>query len=204
MKTRTRVAMKLNSLSAEGKVTKAQSIKDAMQSSGNFAASTMPISYPAVQTLITNLHSAVVAADNGTTTDTSHMHEQERILISAFNFIKSYVEMVANNNVDPITIIASAGMQVAINGGQNAVTELTLDATGNGTLQVRVPRLTDEKAFVFESSTDGTTWLEFASSTLTKAELKQQAPGTLVYIRYLAINKTGKSAYSTIKNAIVV
>lgn len=204
MKTRVRVAMKLNSLSAEGKVIKSQSIKDAMQSSGNFAASTMPISYPALQTLITNLHGAVVAADNGTTTDTSHMHEQERILISAFNFIKAYVEMVANNNVDPTTIIISAGMQVAINGGQNAVTELTLDATGNGTLQVRVPRLSDEKAFVFESSTDGTTWLEFASSTITKAELKQQTPGALIYVRYLAISKTGKSAYSNIKNAIVV
>jgi hypothetical protein len=158
MKTRVRVAMKLNSLSAEGKVVKAQSIKDAMQGSGNFAASSMPISYPTLQTLITNLHASVVAADNGTTTDTSHMHEQERILISAFNFIKAYVEMVANNAIDPTTVISSAGMQVAINGGPNAVTELTLDALGNGTLQVRIPRLTDEKAFVFESSTDGTTW----------------------------------------------
>lgn len=204
MKTRVRVAMKLNSLSAEGKVIKAQSIKDAMQTSGNFAASSMPISYPSLQILITNLHSAVVAADNGTTLDTSHMHEQERILISAFNFIKAYVEMVANNAVDPTTIIVSAGMQIAINGGQNAVTELTLDALGNGTLQARIPRLTDEKAFVFEWSTDGTTWTEFASSIITKAELKNQTPGTNIYIRYFAIGKTGKGVYSTIKNAIVV
>jgi hypothetical protein len=204
MKTRVRVAMKLNSLSASGKVIKAQSIKDAMLSSGNFIASSMPIPYPTLQTLITNLHTSVIAADNGTTTDTSHMHEQERILISAFNFIKAYVEMAANNAIDPTTIITSAGMQVAINGGANAVTELTLDAIGNSTLLVRVPRLTDQKAFVFEWSTDGATWLEFASSTITKAELKNQIPGTNIYVRYFAISKTGKSVYSTVKNAIVV
>ena len=204
MKTKVRVAMKLNNLSAEGKVVKAQSIKDAMLSSGNFIASSMPIPYPTLQTLITNLHTSVIAANNGTATDTSHMHEQERILISAFNFIKAYVEMVANNAIDPTTIITSAGMQVAINGGPNAVTELTLDAMGSGTLQVRVPRLTDEKAFVFEWSADGTTWNEFSSSTVTKAELKNQTPGSNVYIRYFAISKTGKSIYSTVKNAIIV
>ena len=204
MKTRVRVAMKLTSLSAQGKTIKAQSIKDAMQSSGNFPATSMPVSYGALQTLITNLHNAVVAADNGTTTDTSYMHEQERILISAFNFIKAYVEMEANNATDPATIITSAGMQVAVNGGQNAVNELTLDAIGGGTLQIRIPRLTDEKAFVFESSTDGTSWTEAIVTTLTKTELKSLAPGSTVYIRYYAISKTGKSVYSTVKNAIII
>jgi hypothetical protein len=204
MKTRVRVAMKLNSLSAQGKTVKAQSIKDAMQSSGNFPAASMPVAYGALQTLITNLHNAVVAADNGTTTDTSFMHEQERILISAFNFIKAFVEMEANNATDPATIITSAGMLVAVNGGQNGVTELTLDAIGSGSLQIRIPRLTDEKAFVFESSTDGTTWLEAITTTLTKTELKSLTPGSTVYIRYYSISKTGKSVYSSIKNTIVV
>ena len=203
MKTRVRVALKLSSLSAEGKVVKAQSIKDSMMASGNFMATSMPISYTVLQTYITNLHNSNIAASNGTSTDVSHMHEQERILVNAFNFIKSFVEMTANNNIAPETIITSAGMQIAINGGQNAVTELTLDALGNGSLQVRVPRLTDEKAYLFESSTDGTTWTEFAASSLTKVELKNQTPGANIYIRFLSINKTGKSAYSQTKNTIV-
>jgi hypothetical protein len=195
----------LSNLPPADKVIKSQSIKDAMQSSGNFLASSMPITYPSIQTIITNLHNATVAASNGTTADTVFMHEQERILVSAFNFLKAHVEMVANNTTNPATIITSAGMQVAINGGNNAVSELTLNATGNGKLQVSVPRQTGEKAFVYEYSVDGgITWLELISSSLTKVTLSNQTPGSSISVRYYAISKTGKSAYSQIKSAIVV
>ena len=181
MTTRYRVAMKFNSLSAQSKVIKAQSIKDSMQNSGNFSASSMPISYPALQTLITNLHNAIVIAENGTTADTSFMHEQERLLVGAFNYLKAHVEMAAYNATDPATLIASAGMQVAVNGGLNAVTELTLDTLGNGTIQMRVPRLANEKAFVFETSADGIAWAEGTSSSLTKASIKNLTPGTTIF-----------------------
>lgn len=204
MKTIKKAALGFNNLTPEGKVLKAQSIKDSMQGSGNFPASSMPITYPAIQTIITNLHNSAVIASNGTTTDTSFMHEQERILVSAFNFLKAHVEFVANNNSDPATIIVSAGMQVAAIGGSNGVSELTLDALGNGILQVRVPRQTDEKAFIYEYSTDGNTWIELASSSLTKVSLSNQTPGANIYVRYLAISKTGKSAYSQAKSAIIV
>jgi hypothetical protein len=164
----------------------------------------MPITYPAIQTIITNLHTAAVAANNGTTTDTSFMHEQERILVSAFNFIKAHVEFVANNATDAATLIVSAGMQVAASGGYNAVSELTLDAIGNGTLQIRVPRQTDQKAFVFEYSVDGASWVDLTSSTLTKVKLANQTPGSNIYVRYYGITKTGKGAYSQSKSAIVL
>ena len=195
----------LSLLSPADKVIKAQNIKDSMQSSGNFLASNMPITYLILQTLITNLHNAIVAATNGTPTDTAYMHEQERMLVSAFNVIKSHVEMVANSNsANAASIITSAGMQVATSGGFNAVSELTLEAIGNGKLQIRVPRQTGEKAFVYENSADGITWTEFASSTITKVTLSNQTPGSTVYIRYYAINKTGKTPYSQTKNAIVL
>ena len=195
----------LTNLSPADKVTLSQSIKDSMQSSGNFPASSMPISYPTLQSCITNLHQAVVAAANGTPTDTAFMHEQERLLVSSFNFIKAHVEYMANiNNTNASSIITSAGMQIASSGGKNAVTDLTLEAIGNGKLQIRVPRQTNEKAFVFESSTDGVTWVEFASNSLTKITLPNQTPGSTVFIRFSAISKTGKSAYSQAKSAIIL
>lgn len=200
-----RIALRLSNLSAADKVTMAQNIKDSMQGSGNFPASTMPISYPTLQNYITNLHQANIAAINGTPTDTAYMHEQEHILVSALNFLKSHVEYVANtNSATTASIIASAGMQIASTGGNNVVSELTLEAIGNGKLQIRVPRQTNEKAFVFESSTDGITWVEFASNSLTKITLSNQALGSTVYVRFAAISKTGKGGYSQPKSAIIV
>ena len=205
MKTIVKAALGFSNLSPSEKVVKGQSIKDDMQNSGNFPASGMPITYPSIQTIITNLHNGTIAATNGTTTDTSVMHEQERILVSAFNFLKAHVEFVANAAIDPATVIISAGMQVATVGGANGVSVLTLDAMGAGKLQVRVPRQTDEKAFLYEYSTDGgTTWLELAYSSLSKVTLANQTPGATIFVRYLSISKTGKSAYSQAKSAIIV
>ena len=200
-----KVFLGLSTLTPSDKVVKAQNIKDSMQSSGNFLASNMPITYLILQSLITNLHNAIVAATNGTPADTAYMHEQERMLVVAFNLIKAHVEMVANaSGSNATSIITSAGMQVAAFGGTNAITELSLTALGNGKVQIRVPRQTGEKAFIFESSADGITWVEFASSTETKVTLSNQTPGSTVYIRYYAINKTGKSAYSQSKSVIAV
>ncbi len=199
-----KAALGLTSLSAEGKVVKTQSIKDAMQSSGNFLDANMPIKYAAIQTIITNTHNAVIAATGGTSADTSFMHEQERILVSAFNFIKAFVERTANSNVNPGMVITSAGMQVAVVGGSSGVTELTLDAIGNGKLQVRVPRGTDEKAFMYEYSTDNTTWQELTASSLTKVTLSNQTPGSTIYVRYYGISKNGKNAYSQAKSLMII
>ena len=69
----------------------------------------MPISCTTLQGFITNLHNANVDVSNDTVTDTSFMHEQERILVSAFNCIKAHVEFVAKNTTDGETVIASAG-----------------------------------------------------------------------------------------------
>ena len=205
MKSIVKAVLGLSNLSPTDKVVKGQSIKDDMQNSGNFPASGMPITYASIQTIITNSHNANIAASNGTATDTSIMHEQERILVSVFNFIKAHVEFVANAAVDPATVIISAGMQVATTGGANAANELTLDALGSGILQVRVPRQTNEKAFVYEYSTDGgTTWLDLVASSLSKVTLTNQSPGVTVSVRYYAISKTGKSAYSAVKSQMIV
>ncbi len=195
----------LSKLSPADKVIKSQNIKDSMQSSGNFLASNMPITYLILQTLITDLHNAIIAAANGTPTDTAYMHEQERMLVNAFNLIKSHVEMVANNNsANAASIITSAGMQVATLGGSNAVSELTLEALGNGKIKIRVPRQTGEKAFIFESSTDNITWTEVLFSSNTTITLSSQIPVSTIYIRYSAISKTGKGASSQSKSVVVL
>ncbi len=195
----------LSKLSPADKVIKSQNIKDSMQSSGNFLASNMPITYLILQTLITDFHNAIIAAANGTPTDTAYMHEQERMLVNAFNLIKSHVEMVANNNsANAASIITSAGMQVATLGGSNAVSELTLEALGNGKIKIRVPRQTGEKAFIFESSTDNITWTEVLFSSNTTITLSSQIPVSTIYIRYSAISKTGKGASSQAKSVVVL
>jgi hypothetical protein len=200
-----KIALGFTYLSPADKVIKAQSIKDNMQASGNFPASTMPITYPNFQTYITNFHNAIIAATNGTPTDTALMHEQERLLISALNFIKSHVEFVANgNSANVASIIASAGMQVAGIGGNNAVSDLTLDALGNGKIKIRIPRQTGEKAFIIESSTDNITWVEVLFSSATTVTLSNQTPVTTLYIRYSAISKTGKGAISQSKTVVVL
>jgi hypothetical protein len=193
-------------LSPSDKVVKAQNIKDSMQSSGNFLASNMPITYLILQSLITNLHNAIVAATNGTPTDTAYMHEQERMLVNAFNLIKSHVEMVANNNgaANAASIITSAGLQVAIPGGANGVSELTLEATGNGKIKIRMPRQTGEKAFIIESSADGVTWAEVLYTSNTSVTLANQTPVSTIYVRYSSISKTGKGAYSQAKTVVVL
>jgi hypothetical protein len=195
----------LSKLSPSDKVVKAQSIKDSMQSSGNFLASNMPITYLILQNLITNLHNAIVAATNGTPTDTAYMHEQERMLVNAFNLIKSHVEMVANNNsANAASIITSAGLQVAIPGGANGVSELTLEAIGNGKIKIRMPRQTGEKAFIIESSADGITWAEVLYTSNTSVTLANQTPVSTIYVRYSSISKTGKGAYSQAKTVVVL
>lgn len=204
MSTRLRAAIKLSSLTPEGKVVKTQGILDAMQASGNFQANEMPISFSTLQTLVDNLHNAILATNNGSVTSTSNMHEQERILVNAFNFIKSHVEYIANNTLDAATIITSAGMQVATQSGSNGVTELTLEALGNGKLQVRIPRGADEKAFVYEISTDGTTFTKATSSSLTKITISNLQAASTVYIRYYAISKNGEGATSQAKSVIVL
>jgi len=207
MKTKTKAALKLNGLGAEQVVVKAQSIVGLMQSSEFFPAADMPITYTALNTLIDNLHNAVIAAENGTTIDTANMHEQESILKSALNLVKAHVEHVANTSGnDPEVVIVSAGLQLFQGVGGIPVTELTLDALGNGSVQVRVPRQTGDAAFRFEYSltNNGNDWQLFTYSSLTKQVLKSQAPASTLYIRYAAIGKTGIGTFSAAKSVIVL
>lgn len=75
---------------------------------------------------------------------------------------------------------------------------------GSGVIQIKIPKVTAEKAYVFELSTDGITWTEVAFTTITKTKLTGQPPETKIYIRYYAISKTGKTSYSVVKNIIVL
>jgi hypothetical protein len=203
MKTIYSAALGLSGLNPDGKVTRAEYILTTMQSSGNFPAGSMPITYVMLGKLITNLHNAIIAAAGGAPGSASQMHEQERLLVSACNFVRAFVEQTANASVNPTAIIQSAGMTVFTSSGNTAVTELSLTAMGNGTIQICVPRGTGEAAFSFYSSTDGITWAEFALSKLATVELANQTPGTTLYFRYAAIGKS-KGAFSQSKSVIVV
>ena|SRR3989344_5983994 len=104
--------------------------------------------------------------------------------------------------LDPATVIISAGLQVASQGGSNGVTELTLSADGK--LTIRVPRGKNEKAFVYETSSDGATFSKAASSSLTKITINNLIAASTIYVRYYAISKIGESAVSQAKSVIVL
>lgn len=206
MKTKSKSVFGLSKLTPSQKVVKAQSVKDAMQLSGTFPNSTMPLSYTAWQTLIDNSHNANVTASNGTSADVSAMHEEERVLVMACNLIKAHVDIVANTYPNPDAIILAAGLSVASSAGPNAVTDLTLDAIGGGTVQIRVPRVTADKAFIYQYAldTDPTNWQLIGYNSLSKIEFNNQTPGTVIHVRYAPIGKNGAGAYSNSKQIMVV
>ena len=203
MKITYRAVLGLSGLNPDGKVTRAEVILAAMQASGNFPANLMPVTYAMLAALIANLHSSIITAASGVAGSADQMHEQERLLVSAFNFVRAFVEQTANIAVNPTAIIQSASMTVYTSGGNTAVTELTLIAMGGGVIQVCVPRGSGEIAFAFYSSADGINWVEFAISKLATVELQNQTPGATVHIRYAAINKT-KGVFSAAKSIMVV
>ena len=194
-------ALGMSSLSPDEKATRSEVIATSMQGSGNFPDSIMIITYIALAQLKLNLHNAVVAVGNGTGT-TGQVTEAERLLVNAFNFVRSIVEKVANESEDPKAVIESSGMTVVTNSGNTAVTELTLFAIGNGVIQACVPRNPGEVAFVFYFGTDGINWVEFAMSKLATVELVNQTPGAILYFRYVAISKT-KGVFSPAKSTVV-
>lgn len=189
MSTTMKAAHKLNGLSPEGKLSKADAgIVEYMVNSGNFPENEWPIPKASVQQAITDLRDAIKAVEAGTPGAVSHMHETERQLVAVFNLLRSYVELKANKTTDPKTIIESAGMTAYLPGGGSGVSDLTLDAIGNGVVEVSVPRNKGEVAFVYQYSTDGgKTWLAIETSKLATVQLKGQAPGSTISVRYAPI-----------------
>jgi hypothetical protein len=206
MKTKAKAVLGFSRLNPEGKVVRSQSIVDDMQSSGNFPDASLPISYVNLQALVTNLHNAVVLAEHGSSADTSRMHDDERKLMMAFNLIKMHVEMVSNATTDPDSYILSSGMVLGANSGQNAVSDLSLEALGEGVVQIRVPRHAGDKAFCYQyallSSPDN--WLNIGFNSLSKIRYSDQTPGTVILVRYAPIGKTGLGAFSSAKQIMVV
>jgi hypothetical protein len=206
MNSKAKAVVGLSKLTPEGKVVRAQSIIDAMQSSGNFPTAKLPIAYAALGLLISNLHTSVITASTGNASDVSAMHEHEKVLVMAFNMIKTHVEFVSNAQLNADAFILSSGMGLLTNAGNTAVTDLTLDALAGGTVVLRVPRKVGEKAYCFEYALDTAPndWKPVGYSTLTKLEFKNQTPATKLWIRYAAISKTGMGAFSDAKQVIVV
>ncbi len=205
MNTKFKAALKMNALTPDGKVNKAQAVVASIQAATTyFPANGLPIPLASITASINNLHNAIYSASNGVAGGVSNMHDKEKILLSQCNLLRAYVEMVAHASLDPKTVIEAAGMQAVISAGYSAVTELTITALGNGAMQVSVPRNTGEAAFIYQYSTDGgTTWLELNYSKLATITLNNQTPATVLHFRYAPISKT-KGAFSQIKSGIVL
>jgi hypothetical protein len=205
MNTKFKVALNMSKLNPDGKVTTGQNIINSIVANPTyFPTSTLPLPMASATSSVNNLHNAILATASGTAGSVSNMHEKERIVISVFNVLKAYVEMQANNTVDAKTVIEAAGMTAIKGTGGSAVSELTIVALGNGTLQISVPRNTGESAFIyFYSNDNGNTWTEFECSKLATVQLKNQAPASTLQFRYAPISKT-KGALSQTKSAIVL
>ncbi|MEQ1733903.1 MAG: hypothetical protein ABL940_09525 [Bacteroidia bacterium] len=206
MNTKFKAALKMSTLTPDGKATKAEHVVTLMALATNyFPTANLPLPLANVTTAINNLHTAILTAAKGTVGSVSHMHETERVLVQLLSVLRAYVEMVANNSIDAKTIIEAAGMDAVKNGGGGTpVSELTITSLGNGAVQISVPRNTGEKAFIYQYSTDGgTTWLELDYSYLATITLRNQTPATVLHFRFAPISKT-KGAYSQAKSGIVL
>lgn len=206
MKTKAKAVLGFSKLNPEGKVVRSQSIVDEMQGSGNFPDASLPINYASLQGLITNLHTAVISAESGNPASTSRMHEEERKLMMAFNLIKMHVEMVSNATTDPESFILSSGMGVASNSGPNAVSDLSLEALGEGVIQIRVPRHTGDKAFCYQYAlvSDPDNWQNIGFNSLSRIHYSGQVAGTQILVRYAPISKEGLGAFSSAKQIMVI
>jgi hypothetical protein len=194
----------LNRLNPIQKAIRAQSILDAMQGSGHFPAAQVPLSYSALQLIIDNLKTSIQRAAIGPPAATSYMHDQERLLVNAFNLLKTYVEFVANSQADTISIITSAHMQVAGSGGYTKVSSLTVNALGGGVLEIRMPKENDERIYILEYSNDGETFSKIKSSAYNRILIRGLVYGTTVYFRYYAIYKDGEGPVSEVRSVIVL
>lgn len=205
MNTKLKAALKMSTLSPDGKVTTAQNIINSVTAAPTyFPAAGLPIPLASLSTAVNTLHTAIIATGSGAAGSVSNMHEKVRIVMSMFNVLRAYVEMQANNTADPKTVIEAAGMTAVKGGGGSMVTELTLTALGNGEVQVSVPRNTGEVAFVYQYSTDGgSNWQEFECSKLATVSLKDQTPASTLLFRYCPVSKT-KGAFSQSKSVIVL
>lgn len=199
-----KAALNFSKLSPDGIVTKGKSNIALMQTATAFTGTTWPVPLASVNTALDNLHNSILAAATGAPGTISNMHEKQRIVISLFNVFKPYVELIANNTADPKTVIESVGMSAVTFSGNTAVTELTVTAIGNGTIEISVPRQAGETAFVYQFSSDGgTTWQDVESSKLATIQHTNQTPASTLLYRYAAIGKT-KSGFSQAKSAIVL
>ena len=205
MNSKLKAALKMSTLTPDGKVTTGQNIINSIQANATyFPVASLPLPLASLQTGITNLHNAIIATGSGMAGTTSNMHEKERLVLSLFNLMRAYVEMQANNTTNPQTIIEAAGMvAVSITGGA-PVTELTITALGNGTMQISAPRQKGEVSFIYQYSNDnGATWLEIDCSKLATIYQKNQTPASTLLYRFAAVGKT-KGAFSQVKSAIVL
>jgi len=205
MNTKLKAALKMSTLTPDGKVTKGQFIITSMQQAPQyFVVANLPIPFASATAAVTALHNAVLATASGNAGSVSNMHEKERLLISIFNIYRPYVEMIANATADPKTIIEAAGMTAVAVGGGTPVSELTITALGNGIMQISVPRQTGEASFIYQYSSDGgTTWQEVDCSKLASIQLKNQTPASVLHFRYAPVGKT-KGSFSQVKSAIVL
>ncbi|MES2515299.1 MAG: hypothetical protein V4580_14195 [Bacteroidota bacterium] len=194
----------MSKLNPSEKVTRGQNIINSLTAeTGYFPTASLPFPIADLQSCVDDLHQAVLAAINALPGTVSHMHEKERELLSLFNFMRSYVEMMANKTTDAQTVIQASGMSLAKSGGFAGVSALTVVALGNGVLLVQVPRAAGESAFVYQYSQDGNDWTSFEFSKLASAQLTNQTPASTLYIRYAPIG-TSLGAYSQVKKAIVL
>ena len=205
MNTKLKAALKMSTLTPDGKVTKAQFIIASMQAAPTyFPAASLPFPYASATTAINNLNAATLAAESGAAGTVSNMHEKERILVSILTIYRAYVEMVANNSADPKTIIEAAGMNPITQSGSLPVSELTVTASGNGVITISVPRQAGEVAFIYQYSSDaGLNWQDFMFSKIASVQLTNQTPGANLHFRFAAIGKT-RGAFSQVKSTFVL
>jgi hypothetical protein len=134
-------------------------------------------------------------------------NDKARVLFSQLEYLRAYVEAIANANRDNATaIIESAGMYVKGRKGPPGRVFTAKNGRVSGEVELVAPSAGDRSAYEFQYSLDGgKTWLPLPEPFTTKATatVTGLTPGSTAHFRYRATVKGATGNWSD-RVAIIV
>jgi hypothetical protein len=199
------VVLKFSKLPIPQKIAKARSIVLALTGNANFISPTPALTV--ITTLINDLETAYLAAQNGGTNDTANMHTKEFLLESSLKLLLAYIESIANTNLlTAETVALSSGFDLkspTVRGAKG----FSVKPTGNpGEVKLSTNR-TGRASVLWQMSKDpldALGWSIIGHTSLASFIKDGLISGVRYYFRVSSATKDGQDHWSDVINTIVL
>jgi hypothetical protein len=185
------IALKLSEDPVPLVISRARAIVQQMTGNAWFPSPDPPLSD--IEAAIEDLQSAQASTLMRTKGTTDVRDGKRTTLLSRLEYLKAYVEAIANDHPDNATaIIESAGMHVKDKKGPPGRVFTARPGRVSGEVELVAPRAGDRSAYEFQYSLDGgKTWLPLPEPFTTKATVTVTGltPGSTAHFRYRATVK---------------